>query len=378
MGSEILLYGYGAVCVCMLVFNIAYSLVMRRRDLRSERRVRRMTMLVDVQLHRIREESTVDRRHIRWLRRQLARVDGLACFDQVVEDRLRREGDPAVTAYRQSIQPVILETALAYSGRDTMEAAYFAYFLSRYRVERGHQVDTLQKIMVDYMRRDNLYCRVNALEALYSFGSVESVAQAVCLLDEEGGFVHDKVLTDGLLSYTWDHNRLIALLWKNFEAMSVKTQLSVLNYIRFQSGDYCREMLAILTDEKRDKELRLAAIRYFGRYSYPPALEPLLAFAADQEMEHWEYAAVSASALMRYPGERSTAVLLEAVHSPNWYVRSDAAASLAEYGLDSQALLAAAGGSDRYAREMLAYRLGLQQPEEAEQPATGTQGFAAV
>lgn len=375
MGSEILLYGYGAVCMCMLVYNILYSLVMRRKDLRSERRVRRMTILVDVQLHRLREGSATEKRHIHWLQRQLARVDGLACFDQVVEDRLRREDDPAVAAYRRSIQPVILETALAYSKRDTMEAAYFAYFLSRYRVERGRQVDTLQEIMVEYMLRDNLYCRVNALEALYSFGSVEYVAQAVCLLDKEGGFVHDKVLTDGLLSYTGDHHHLIALLWKDFDTLSITTQLSVLNYIRFQSGDYCREMLAILTDERRDKELRLAAIRYFGRYFYLPALESLLKFAADRDMEHWEYAAVSASALVQYPEERSTAVLLEAVHSLNWYVRSNAATSLAEYGLDSQTLLDAAGGTDRYAQEMLAYQLGLNQLDVAKEKTNAGAGL---
>lgn len=364
MGSEVLLYGYGAVCVSMLVFNIVYSLVMRRRSLRSEKRVRRMTVQVDIQLRRLREGSEVEQRHITWLRRQLARVGGLACFYQVVENRLRRENDPAVLAYRRVLQPVILKTAGAYSNRDTMQAAYFAYFLSRYRVERGRQVDTLQRIMVEYMRRDNLYCRVNALEALYSFGAVESVVQAVRLLDEEGGFVHDKVLADGLLSYTGDHGRLISLLWKEFDGLSVKTQLSVLNYIRFQSGNYCREMLAILTGEGRDKELHLAAIRYFGRYYYPPALEQLLKFAADRNTERWEYASVSASALARYPGEQSAAVLLDAVHSSNWYVRSSAAASLAEFDLDYHQLIRMAGSSDRYAREMLAYQLDRKRPEE--------------
>lgn len=363
MGSEILLYGYGAVCVCMLVFNILYSLVMRRRDLRSEKRVRRMTVQVDIQLRRLREGSAVERGHIRRLRRQLARVGGLASFYQVVEDRLRRGDDQAVTAYRRSIQPIILKTAVAYSNRDTMQAAYFAYFLSRYRVERGRQMDTLQRIMVDYMRRDNLYCRVNALEALYSFGTVESVAQAVVLLDQQGGFVHDKVLTDGLLSYTGDHSRLIVLLWRDFDSFSAKTQLSVLNYIRFLSGDYCREMHTILVDEKREKELRLAAIRYFGRYTYLPALEPLLEFISDRDPGRWEYASVSASALARYPGERSTAALLSAAHSPNWYVRSNAVSSLAEHGQDSHQLIQMVGGTDRYAREMLTYRLSHRRAE---------------
>ena len=238
-----------------------------------------------------------------------------------------------------------------------MQAAYFAYFLSRYKCKRRMPIDAIQDVLVDYMRRNSLYCRVNALEALYHFGCVESIVKAVVLLDREGSFIHEKVLTDGLLSFTGDHRRLIGLLWAQMDRLSVKTQLSILNYIRFQSGDFCREMLPYLAGPARDKELCLSVIRYFGRYPYSPALPHLLRYAADSDPLHWEYAAVSASALARYPAQDAAAVLMEAAHSGNWHVRANAAASLEALRLDYRQLVPVAGGRDRYAREMLMYRL---------------------
>ena len=45
------------------------------------------------------------------------------------------------------------------------------------------------------------------------------------------------------------------------------------------------------------------------------------------------------------------------MHSPNWYVRYNSATSLEKLGFDYEDLLGGAAGSDRYAREMLTYRL---------------------
>lgn len=50
MGSELLLYGYGFVCVSMLIFNVAYSLSLKRKDRRLKNRDRRFARRVDRQL----------------------------------------------------------------------------------------------------------------------------------------------------------------------------------------------------------------------------------------------------------------------------------------------------------------------------------------
>ena len=46
-----------------------------------------------------------------------------------------------------------------------------------------------------------------------------------------------------------------------------------------------------------------------------------------------------------------------AMHSSNWYVRYNASASLEAHGLSYEGMMDILAGDDRYAREMLNYRL---------------------
>ena len=106
MGSELLLYGYGFVCVSMLIFNVAYSLSLKRKDRRLKNRDRRFARRVDRQLDRLRTGEGLERGHLTYLRRKLSRVNHLAAFDRMVMERLgarRRTGRrPGPTSRRSS------------------------------------------------------------------------------------------------------------------------------------------------------------------------------------------------------------------------------------------------------------------------------------
>ena len=138
----------------------------------------------------------------------------------------------------------------------------------------------------------------------------------------------------------------------------------MLDYIRFQSGGYGPQMLEILRDPRRHKELRLAAVRYFGKYPDPAAQDQLLAFLQEKDPARWEYAAISASSLAGYHSQEVTAALLQAMRSANWYVRNNAATSLEAQGLSYEEMFRVLGGDDRYAREMLSYRLEAKRLEQ--------------
>jgi len=150
MGSELLLYGYGFVCVSMLIFNVAYSLSLKRKDRRLKNRDRRFARRVDRQLDRLRTGEGLERGHLTYLRRKLSRVNHLAAFDRMVMERLEgaAEDREAARAYQREIQPVILHLALFYRDREDIQAAYFAYFLSRHRPQRHQAMDAIQDVMV--------------------------------------------------------------------------------------------------------------------------------------------------------------------------------------------------------------------------------------
>ena len=371
MRTEVLLYAYGMICVSMIIFNIIYSMIVNGREPRLERKYKRIMKRIDLQLDGIRDGERVEEKHLRYLERKLSHVSTLLAFDRVMTDLIRTESDAAVGGYLRQIQPVILHLALVYRKRESVQAAYFAYFLAKHKLKKRMQMDGLQQVMVEYMRMDSLYCRVNALDVLYTFGSPENIVEAILLQDKKGAFLHEKILTEGLMTFEGDHDQLILLLWEQFEKFSLRTQLAVLNYIRFRTGNDKKRMFEIMTDEKRNKELRFAAIRYMGRYVYAPAKEPLIAFVLDKDPLRWEYAAISATALGRYQGKEVTDALMEAMHSFNWYVRYNAASSLQEQGLSYTDLIDIVSGRDRYAREMLMYLMDSKRLERGREAAEG-------
>ena len=377
VGADVLLYGYGLVCVSMLVFNVLYGLRLRGGERRLTRRVDRLRRRVTEQLQRIQGHwagapQPVQASHLAWMRRHLARINDLLAFDRLL-DELDSQSE-AYRSYLRQLQPVFLYLATVYWRRENTQAAYFCYFLTRHKLRRHMELDQIQQVILSYLKKDSLYCKINAWKALCGFGSPQVIVEALRELGGEGDSqLHEKVITEALLTYTGDAQELIEVLWAQLERFSLPIQRSVLDYIRFQSGSCCGRMLDLLQDAGRDKELRLAAIRYMGRYPYPPARPLLLGFVSDDDPTHWEYAAISATALARYEGQDVVDALLHAMNSSNWYVRSNAAASLEAHGLTYEEMLRVLSGDDRYAREMLTYRLKAKQLEQeaAEQAASG-------
>ena len=356
MKIEVMLYIYGAVCVSMILFNVVYNIFLKRREPDLKKRCQKIKMQLDIQFKNIKRSGKISERHIKYLIKKLKHTSYLTAFDLVLgevgSDKLDIKGE-----YIHQIQPAVLYLAVYYLDKDNIKAGYFTYFLSRCEDRRRRSIDSLQDILLEYVKKDNLYCRCNALQALYNFANVEHVLKGLMIQDDGRVFVHEKILTEGLLSFTGDHGVLIDELWKNFNSFSVHTQLAILNYIRFKTGDYKEKMFAVMMDEKLDKELRLAGIRYFGKYYYAPALEKLISFTLNKDPELWEYATVAASSLAIYEGAEACNALKEALHSGSWYIRYSAAQSLAAHHMNYDDLMDIISGNDRYAREMMTYRL---------------------
>ena len=361
MGAEILLYGYGIVCLSMLVFNVLYGLHLRSDDRRMDAKTEVIRRRVTEQLERLQENpsgptQTVQASHLAWMRRYLSRINYLLAFDGLMDELDSQAA--AYQSYMRQLQPVFLYLATVYWKRESTQAAYFCYFLARHKLRRHMELDQIQQVMLSYLKKDSLYCKINAWKALCSFGSPSILVRALQELGAgETSQLHEKVITEALLTYTGDPKSLIEVLWSRMESFSIPIQRAVLDYIRFQSGDYRERMLGILRDERRDKELRLSAVRYFGRYPDPSARALLLGFLQDSDPTHWEYSAISASSLAGYDGQDVVDALLRAMNSSNWYIRSNAASSLEAHGLSYEQMFQVLSGGDRYAREMLAYRL---------------------
>lgn len=355
MGVQVIIYGYGLVCLSMFVFNLLYSAYLRSGDRRSRRRRDGVAAVAEGAL----ESGSVPEGHVRRMEALLSNVNSLLAFDEY----LAAAPQKSAAKYLEGIAPAFTRLAGVYARRDDIQIAYFCRFLASWGAHLTGESAALAPMAARFARRKSIYCRVNALKALCALGDEEILLDTLLRLspEEDGDApMHEKIIVEALLGYAWDSRRLISLIWSRFERFPTATQRALLDYIRFQSGEYKDEMLDILLDGSRDKELRFSAIRYFGRYPDERALPALLGFVEDAAPSHWEYAAIAATSLTGYPGEEAVGALTSALGSPNWYVRYNSASSLEKLGFTYEDLLASPVSGDRYAREMLIYMLEMR------------------
>ena len=363
MFVQILIYVYLGICAGMILFNIATALLSRRREHRSFRDGIRLELTVSRELDRLAETGAVSERHLRFMERRLRRVNGMAAFDAALE-RLCVRRPELTRSYLTALNGVTITLAEDYCRRDEIEAAYFPYIIRKYRLLDGQENEALKTMLLDLLHESSIYCRENAMQALYTSGDAQIIVRALRIIDASSLYYNTKLLADGLLNFNGDKTQLAEALWAAFEDFKVWMQVTILNYFRFSSGAHCERVLALLNDGARDDELHFSCLRYLGRYPYPPAYADLLRYATPSENARWEYAAIASSVLASYPGAETAAVLERNLYHPNWYIRFNASKSLEQLGFGYRDLIDVIEGNDRYASEILRYRFDMRALEE--------------
>ena len=365
MNIETLLYSYLAICTAMIIFNIITAVVLRAKDNRIVHVSNEFKKRILEQIPLTAEGKDIEERHKDYMARKLRKVENMIAFDKILEE-LYADDPVSADGYLSRLGSVIASLALMYGGRDCIEAAYFPYIIKKYKLIYNNSLPEITDMLIHLLSEPSLYCRENAMQALYTSGDCGCIIKALKIIDKSDMFFHGKLISDGLLTFTGDHNELAEQIKADFESFSVQMRVSLLNFFRFDSGNQCEFIYSLLCDDTQDNEIRYACIRYFGKYHYGPAYAKLLALGDYKNGLTWEYSAIASYALAIYPGEQTVELLKNNLRSPNWYVRYNSSLSLDRLGLTYIELIDIIEGSDRYASEILRYRFELRNLSEKE------------
>ncbi|MGN0405598.1 MAG: hypothetical protein ACI4F1_10275 [Bariatricus sp.] len=365
MNVETMIYAYIAICVSMILFNIASVFVLEHKDRKMNQRSGDFEEKIKEEFERLEKGKTLSGEHLRYLSKKMQRISNLMAFDETME-RLRKEKLEAVKDYLDAVCPIFVYLVMEYKKKSELQVAYFPYVIQKYGIIRNKSIPAINEMLLNLVKEPSVYCRENALKALYSTGDAECVMKAFWILDKSDLYHNPKLLTDGLLGFAGSHEALAAEIWKNYEQFSAEMKVTLLNYIRFDSGKFCGKMLELLADPNENDEVHYACIRYFAKYPYDAAYPFLIGFMKEDTDRAWQYAAIAATALAAYPGEETVEILKKSLGSPNWYVRLNASRSLEILGLDYVELIDVFEGKDRYASEILRYQFELRKAKEKE------------
>lgn len=363
MKIELMIYIYIAICVSMIAFNIVYVFILRHREKALDADSEKFEKLIFDQIEAIRNGNTVLDKHIKYLCKKLDRTAGITAFDKALENVFEKEPDMA-QKYLVETFSVFEYLTRRYISKDTIKIAYFPYILHKYNILNHRDGENVRDVLLELLRSVNVYCRENTLKALYGMQRPDVVVDSLKIIDKNLSFHHPKLICDGLLGYKGDTEKLKEMLFESFSAYSVNMQLNILNYFRFGNVRADDEMMSILTNEKANCELRFSAIRYFEKFPVEEAKDILHAIAENREGRIWEYQAIASSALKSYPGDVTFRILVENLSNSNWHIRQNSAISLEKLGYTYHDLINVFDGNDRYAREIMRYRLDKRNAEK--------------
>ena len=410
---ELMIEIYTVICLLLILFQIGFLAVMAIRAYIERRVIQKMRRDILLQMERIFQNKPLTDRHRKFVAEDLMQAASLHCYekalnsilDEVLAGTLSLRDPNEITnvtiyirhnakkydteehsrgrsrifmrlrpkkelirplesglakdifeRYLRAVAPEIIGLTAAYRKKDSILHAFYVFVLKKYRFPFYHTTAELEANLKDLIESGDSTCAEGVLLAVYTMGNPDRVLEFLELVDASEKFVHPKIISDGMLSYTADRHALNSTLLSNLNRFSPAMQVNFLNYLRFADGGYCSEVMKILENESTNDEVRFCCIRYFGKYHYEQAYELLANFAEHADDRRMEYAVVSLVALRNYPCERTIQILSRHIHHPNWYVRYNATESLEMLGIEYQDLVDIFDGQDRYAREMLQYQ----------------------
>lgn len=408
---ETLLWIYMAICLSLILFQcffIAISAIRRHTDRRITRRV---TRAVIEQLEQISLNKPVSEEHQKLLKRYLLVTPSLYCYESALQrvrekiengtlslrdpndvekvtvcvDHCARKGEKISTGqskirmilrpkkkmitplprdvaenyfneYIRQTAPTIVSLSSSYRKKDDTLNVFYIFILKKYGYLRRFYTSELITDLRDLLDRGDSICAEGVLLAIYQIGDPKVVVEILHQVDKNERFLHPKIISDGLLSFSGNAQELQLLILDHLLSFSERMQVNLLDYLRFSGGEYCERVLQLLENKATYTETRLSCIRYFGKHHYAPAYDLLSRMASGEAEERIEYAIVALSVLRHYPDPHTIKILCAQLSSPNWYVRYNATESLEHLGVEYQDLIDVFEGNDRFARDMLQYR----------------------
>lgn len=408
---ETLLWIYIAVCLSLILFQCLFIAVIALRSYLDRRVAERRYREIVGQLERISVNKPVAEEHQRVLKRELFLTSALYCYEnalrRILEEiengtlalrdpneitnviidirhraikgdersrghskirmRLRPKkalirplprdlADRYFREYLRQTAPSLVSLTASYRKRDNIVHMFYVFMLKKYGYLRHCYTSELVANLRDLLDNGDSTCAEGVLLAVYQIGDPKVVLQVLQQVDKTERFLHPKIISDGLLSFSGDAQELQLLLLDHLLNFSEQMQVNLLNYLRFSGGAHCERVLQLLQSEETYDETRFSCIRYLGKHPYAPAYDLIAQFASGEAGRGIEYAIIALTVLRYYPHPRTTEILRSQINSSNWFVRYNATESLEYLGLEYQDLIDIFDGKDRFARDMLQYQ----------------------
>ena len=352
---QLLIVSFIFICLAMIAYTIAYSYIDRYQTEQKEKWTLRYKKTIEAEFENIKSGKEVSFTHLDNLKKELKKVIQLMAYEKAL--LFHKEKEEGVSElYQTKLASLFNSLSFHYEKRDTEEKAYFAYVVGEFHLSGPQAKKNLVSFMTELTKHESLYCRRNAFRALSMSGNDEGVIRGLKNLSRNKEHVNLKLLTEDLLEIPIRNETFLNEVLFQFPHFSEEIKVVLLNYFSLSGISTPKQVLHIYKNEE-DLEVRLACLRFLGKYPSEEAREILLSFIEDYNNPKWEYVSTAAFGLSKYKEEEVALKLKKALRSNQWHVRYNAAYSLASMKNLFPKIATTINEEDKFAREILAYHL---------------------
>lgn len=258
-----------------------------------------------------------------------------------------------------SINEELIVNCVTKLKSNTIEA-FFAYMLSKLTYVPAMNSSKYDAMLVDFLKDDSVYLRENTLKAIYNLGQVEKVINAYKILSDKKVYHSEKLLTDGLMSFSGDVEKLAGKLFLNFDNYEECYKTAIINFLSYENNHkYDEHIKRYIYENENSADLKCSMIRLIGKKVNDTNCKFIADYINQSDRnENWESIAVAVGVLGRFEkNEMVMETLLETITSPNWYIRMNSAKSICNIGINEEELNNIYQSNDRYAKNAIDYVL---------------------
>lgn len=250
------IYFYIAICIILIVFELAWNIYMKQYDVRMAK------MKIKYKANIYTGANCINKINVGRLSKELKNVNNLIAFqnayEEILEENIRKD-------FIYEVLPVFIYLNIYYANRkNEMEKALFAYVVGKDLIINNIQnANILVETMYGFLNSNSLYCRANAMKALFSIEKVDNVIKAIGIINSNKLEYNHNLLTSNLKNFNGDKKSLATELNKSFFMYSENIQIAIIRFLTVYNFIEENELINRLKNPNLSVNVKCEIMRFF-------------------------------------------------------------------------------------------------------------------
>lgn len=272
------LYFHIGICILVILFEMFWGQYIKFKNIKMKKSTRKYKEEIRKQLNNIKIYGEIDKKHSHILTKKLKKTNKLLIFEKAC-DELIKEDLENMKKYINNLEYVFCNLAIHYEKtKNKAEKAYFAYIISKYfeRITSEYVLTVLISTLYKFIECKSIYCKINAMEAIYKIGKTEDILKAIAIINNKYYTYNSVVLANGLKSVKSNKRILAKELFKKFDEYNKNIQIAIIKFL--SDYKYIDEELILekLKNKNISVDVKCEIMRYFQKNKNEDAKQYLI------------------------------------------------------------------------------------------------------